>query len=343
MRSSTATASPLPRPPEPSAPRRLVLRADGGGRVGAGHVGRCVALAEAWVRAGGDAVLALTPAAAVHAEAMATSIPIEVLDVDPGSGADAEATAALSEDDWLVVDGYRFGTDLRPSGDHVVHIADRGHGPGGTAAIVLDQNLGARADDYLPEVPGRAVLLGPHYALLRSGPVVANAVEATPRRAVVALGGAPEPGVVAHLDHAIEALVVAGLEVDVLGGDGPGPAPAARPGVTVHGFVADPDAVLVRADLAVSPAGSTVYALCARGIPAVVVAFHDNQEAIAEALAAAGAALSSPPDDPEATGTLLGKLVGDRELRVALATSAARLVDGRGAERVVTELRRRDP
>ena len=75
---------PPPRPDPPSR-RPLVLRADGGGGVGAGHVGRCIVLAEAWRRAGGDAHLVLTPTAAAHAEQMQTTVPVALIDVEPGS------------------------------------------------------------------------------------------------------------------------------------------------------------------------------------------------------------------------------------------------------------------
>ena len=304
-------------------------------------MGRCIVLAEAWRRTGGDAHLVLTPAAAAHAEQMQTTAPVALIDVEPGSPEDTAATAAASKGTWLIVDGYRFDADLRSEGRRIVHLADHGHGPGGPAELVIDQNLGARASDY-PGLAPSQLLLGPRYALLRSGPVEPRPLTAAPRRALVALGGDPAPDVVAHLDEAIDALVEAGLDVDVLGGGEAADRSPARPGVTIHGFVADPHALMATADIAVTPAGSTVYALCAWGIPAVVVAFHDNQVEIAAALAGAGAALRPAGLDPADTVLALARLLADGELRAATASIAARLVDGRGAERVVAELEQRD-
>ncbi len=322
----------------PARPGRLVLRADGGDGVGSGHVGRCLALAEAWERAGGTAVLALTASAATAAHRMGASVEVEVLDVAPGSRADAEATASLSDDGWLVVDGYRFHALPRHRTEGVLVIDDFGHGGAGDAALLLDQNLGATAGPYRDRRV-RRLLLGPSYALLRRAPTRAADRLAPPTRALLAVGGEPTDAVLRHVAEVAHALAAEGLAVDVIGGATPAELPA-LPGLRVHGFVPDPGPLLARADVAVTAAGSTVYSLCHHGVPSVVIAFHDNQAPIARAFGEAGVALTPrDPTDPGETIALARRLLADPPLRARLAVAATALVDGRGADRVVAALR----
>lgn len=319
---------------------RLVLRADGGDRVGAGHVGRCLALAEAWVRTGGDALLAVTASAAAQARRMSPNVDLAILDVETGSPEDAAATTRLSAGGWLVIDGYRFDRAARPSGRGVLVIDDFGHGGRLDAEVVLDQNLGASPHCYAGRPPEARLLLGPSFALLRGGPRPVVDRTGEPRTVLVSVGGEPTDTVLVHVTAVVDALVGAGLHVDVIGGLSADDLPPAA-GLTVHGFLADPAALVDGADLAVAAAGSSVYSLCRSGTPSVVVPFHDNQVPIAAEFHRAGVALT--PDDPrEPAGTiaLVERLVADDALRARLGAAAARLVDGHGADRVVAELRR---
>ena len=92
------------------------------------------------------------------------------------------------------------------------------------------------------------------------------------------------------------------------------------------------------AGLAVSASGSTVWELCCLGVPSVVWPIADNQCGIAAALDRAGAAMVV-----EKVGDALAaarELVESPEKRAALGRAAWKLVDGRGAERVVDTIER---
>lgn len=337
--SPTTSSRSSAAPPCTATRGRLVLRADGGDGVGAGHVGRCLALAEAWERAGGSSMLVVTAGAADHARRMATTVELAVVDVVPGSRADAEATAAIGEGAWLVVDGYRFHAEARPSGEHVLAIDDFGHGGGGRAEVLLDQNLGASAHHYAGR-PHDRLLLGPTFALLRDATPERVPSLGEPRRVLLSVGGEASAAVVRHVRHVVAALSGRGLQFDVMGGVRGDDLPASE-GLRVHGFIADPGPLLAGADLAVAAAGSSVYALCRYGVPSVVIPFHDNQEPIAAAFAAAGAALT-PVDasDPDTTVALVEQLLADASRREQLGAAGARLVDGQGAARVVDAMQR---
>lgn len=318
-----------------------MLRADGGDGVGAGHVARCLTLAEAWQDAGGDALLAVDASAAEHARRMSPAVDLAVLDVEPGTAEDARTTTSLSDGAWLVVDGYRFATPARPTGERVLVIDDFGHGGRADASIILDQNLGAGADCYRSRPAGTRLLLGPAYALLRRGRPVVEARGSAPATVLVSVGGEPAPPVLDHFGTVVGALAADGVRIDVIGGASPDDLPSG-PGVTVHGFLDDPGPVISRADLAVAAAGSTVYALCLSRVPAVIVPFHANQEPIARSFHDAGAALTpTMPSDARETIALLRQLLVDDDRRHRLGATAGALVDGGGAARVVAEMRGR--
>ena len=90
----------------------LVIRAHGDRIAGAGHVMRCMALAEAWIARGGRATMALSQGAGALEQRLAAG-GTEVVRIAgaPGTAADAMATRQLAEAreaTALVLDGYCF-------------------------------------------------------------------------------------------------------------------------------------------------------------------------------------------------------------------------------------------
>src|SRR5262245_45193605 len=75
----------------------LALRTEAGPGIGAGHLARCLALAEAWIARAGTAVIAI-PAVASPWDRRLAEAGVDV--VDPGDLPDAAA--------WYVADGYRL-------------------------------------------------------------------------------------------------------------------------------------------------------------------------------------------------------------------------------------------
>jgi spore coat polysaccharide biosynthesis predicted glycosyltransferase SpsG/RimJ/RimL family protein N-acetyltransferase len=304
-----------------------------------GHVVRCLVLAEAWGAAG------------LPAEVL---VPDEVLDLTHQLASTVAATgvaegapslpADASGHRWVVLDGYDLGPEVTQEAgvdiERIVRIDDLGRSGDTRAAVLVDTDPAASActDDT---ADGATLLLGPRYALLRPTTVPDRDVRDRPGHLVVVLGGDPAAATIAVLAGALADLNGGSdLSVDVLGGGDLTPITAVD-GVQVSGFVTDVGAHLDRADLAVVAAGTVAWETCRRGIPSVLLATVDNQEPVAQSIAAAGAALHVDIET-SAVREAVHRLVRDVDLRESLSRAGRQLVDGRGAARVVTALRSRD-
>jgi UDP-2,4-diacetamido-2,4,6-trideoxy-beta-L-altropyranose hydrolase len=95
------------------------------------------------------------------------------------------------------------------------------------------------------------------------------------------------------------------------------------------------------ADIAVSGAGSTCWELAYMGLPFVVIALSPDQRGIAQALSESEVAISlgwHANLSTERVGDALHDLLNDHERRVTMSERGRKLVDGRGAARVVQAL-----
>ncbi len=117
-----------------------------------------------------------------------------------------------------------------------------------------------------------------------------------------------------------------------------------HPRVVVHQRVEDMAKLMLQCDLAVTAGGTTVYELCALGVPFVCFSYAENQEALTEYIGGQGIGLNAGKYHLDSTGTLakIGNLVRraalDRQLRLQMSQRASRLVDGYGAERLAEAL-----
>jgi UDP-2,4-diacetamido-2,4,6-trideoxy-beta-L-altropyranose hydrolase len=358
--SGPEAASPAEGPMTPMPP--LLVRADAGPGIGAGHVMRCLALAQAWQDAGG-------PVRFVMAAGGEPLMPLlrnqgmhpELVPAPPGSLEDARATVAAArahQAAWLVMDGYRFGDEFQRAaagaGARTAVVDDNGECTPHLCDLVINQNLHARADMYPPLRPGQQQLLGSRYTMLRREfrECAGDTRELRPagRRVLVTLGAA-DPGnvtgtAIAALRGlpAIEAVVVVGAvnrnlarlqaAVRELGGD-----------VRLQHAVADMAPLMAWADVAVAGAGSTTWELLFMGVPTLSLVLADNQRAIAESLHRAGVVHSLGAGDlvtRAELATALGRLLGDMPARREMATRGRQVVDGDGVVRILAAMRASD-
>ncbi|GAB4257794.1 MAG: UDP-2,4-diacetamido-2,4,6-trideoxy-beta-L-altropyranose hydrolase [Deferrisomatales bacterium] len=339
----------------------LLLRADAGPGIGAGHLMRCLALAQAWGEAGGRAVLAAAELApALAARAAREFDEVVAVAGRPGSREDARATARIARQGgagWIVLDGYAFGDayeeEAAGGGARLLALDDCGHADHRCADAVLNQNLHATAALYPRRGPHTALLLGPRYCLLRrefrARPAPRRRPEGPARRVLVTFGGADPLGLT---EEALEALALLpeaeALDCAVaVGGANPRAGSIARAAEAapfrcrVHRDPPDLAALMAWADLALTAAGSTCWELAHLGVPAAAVVVAENQIAHAQALAEAGTLClvgRAGRLPREQWAEEIRKILGDPRARERMAHRGPALVDGQGAVRVVEHL-----
>lgn len=335
----------------------LLVRADASLAIGTGHVMRCLALAQAWADAGGNAVFAMADATpAVEERLRNEGFEVARLAARVGSAAEAEETAQLAHQhgaSWVVVDGYEFGAeyqaDLKSRGLKVLFIDDNGHAAHYSADLVLNQNAHAREEMYGKRATGTRLLLGSRYTLLRNEFTVyrdwERNVPERGTRVLLTMGGSDPKDLTPGILSAIADLSIDGLQIRVVVGGSTenrsGVAEEAEkyPGrVEVMSNVANMAELMAWADLAIAGAGTTCWEMCLLGVPAILVVVAENQKFIARQLAQMGAAVNAGPAeliDCSALAQVTAELLENRDRRLNMSQSARQLVDGKGSERVL--------
>jgi UDP-2,4-diacetamido-2,4,6-trideoxy-beta-L-altropyranose hydrolase len=348
----------------------LLFRTDASVTMGTGHVMRCIALAQAVQDAGGSAVFAMAATTAgVQARLAAESCDLLFLPCDGRSDEDAQQTISLAREravDWIVVDGYQFTADyqqaLKAAGSKIVFVDDYGHAAHYPADLVLNQNAYADEKLYAAREPYTRLLLGSDYCLLRREFISwrgwKRVIAPVGNKILVTMGGSDPENFTAVVIEGLRQLNNVATTV-VVGGSNPHFESLQRM-VLQSGeqfrlmtSVANMADLMAWADLAVSGAGSTCWEMCLLQLPMMLIDLADNQKPIAHVLEASGAAvhLGTYPESQVKTqlgsaGVVTGKKIAERVSnllaseteRSALSARCGKLVDGRGAERVCSEL-----
>ena len=334
----------------------LLVRADGSAAIGAGHIMRCLALAQAWQDAGGDVTFAAASLGdTLRRRLIDEGVRVVDLDAPPGSRLDTEATvhhARQAGADWVVADGYDFDAAyqrcVHESGLKLLVLDDYGHAEHYHADLVLNLNLDADESLYAHRDPATQLLLGTRYALLRrefrEHGNRERSVPAVARNVLVTFGGSDPHDMAAMTIRAIHTIAEPELVTTVIAAREDLQTrllPLAANGpqrVEVLGHVSEMAGLMVRADLAVAAAGGTSWERALLKLPSLVVTVAENQRSNAEALHRASAAtdLGWWRDVREDTlADAIRSAALDESLRRKQAESAGRIIDGRGAERVV--------
>jgi UDP-2,4-diacetamido-2,4,6-trideoxy-beta-L-altropyranose hydrolase len=336
----------------------IIIRADASVEIGTGHVMRCLALAEAWQDAGGNPIFALASSTlSLLARVSVEQFEYVCIPAKAGSPEDAKCTADLSRSrgaSWIVLDGYVFGPafqrQVNAGGAKLLCIDDNAEAGEFHSDIVLNQNLHALEAMYSRRETATRLLLGPRFAMLRREFKKCRdwnrEIPPVARRVLVVMGGSDPQDLSSRVLQALQNLDLDGLEVRVAAsGSNPRVSTLQQlcekfPGVArLEVDAAMPD-LMAWADLAVAAAGSTCWELCMLGLPAIVIDAAQNQVAIARELSREKIAIHVPL--LQATTQTLAKriysLAMNPELRRSMSQAGARLVDGRGADRVVAAI-----
>ncbi len=337
---------------------QVLIRADGAGAMGTGHVMRMIALADGVQSEGGRVHLASASLDETLEQRLAArDISISRHGVEPGSKEDAEwvaREAAALEADWVAADGYAFDATyqetLREQGVRLLLVDDYGHCRRYCADAVLNQNLSADESLYRDRDEHTRLLLGPKYALIRSEFLRQRPsdieVARKARRLLVTMGGADPDDATGTIVAALERLEDPELRVRVIVGRADSPAANHIARLADRRFEALPAGNRMAewmswADLAIAAGGTTTAELCFMEVPALLVVLAENQRGVAAGL------------QKEGVSEVLGwhhELVHDQVARrvADLAASPDRRremiergrqrVDGRGATRIIAAM-----
>ena len=360
---------------------RVLVLCDGGGPIGVGHVIRSLALAEASVAAGHSVVVA-GHFEGSFVQGQLAEAPVEVVQLAaPMADGDLQPIIDLVRrlrPDVLHVDSYEApgllgelveSPGVQPgfgilalggeaAGNVVLSNMEDGSFGRRPADVVIDPTIGAELSPR-PDDGSTLLLRGSRYTPIRQRVLDARrsgqadtAHDAAARSVLVVMGGTDPVGLA---PVAVRLLAGTGLALDVtviaVGEIAERVRAAARGSslsLSVLAPVDDLAALMVRQDLVVSAAGTSVWELCCIGVPMALVWAVDNQREGYDRVVAAGAAVGL--GGPELGGPELGGDGSVRDeasvglLRTALTDSRARadmvlagrqVVDGLGAWRVV--------
>jgi UDP-2,4-diacetamido-2,4,6-trideoxy-beta-L-altropyranose hydrolase len=337
-------------------PGTLILRCDASVTIGTGHVMRCLALGQAWQDIKGEVVFSMSQAtAAVEERIAAEKMSVIHLGSTAGSSEDAAEviqTAQKRSARWIVVDGYTFDVAyqraLKNAGLKLLLVDDSDAASHCFADLVLNQNVYARQELYSDRDPQTQLLLGLRFAMLRrefaSWSEWKREIATVGNKVLVTMGGSDPENVTLAIIEALS-LVKANLEVVVVVG---GSNPHARSLETAAGKfsghmrllknVAMPE-LMAWADLAISSSGTTTAEICMLGLPAALIDIAPNQTPVAKELSRLGAAIHvgiAEVHNYENVANQVRDILASAESRTAISQAARVLVDGKGAQRVVS-------
>jgi UDP-2,4-diacetamido-2,4,6-trideoxy-beta-L-altropyranose hydrolase len=347
-----------------AAALKVLFRADASIALGAGHVMRCLALADALKSRGADCTF------------MCAGVKGNLLDVIEARGHAVQALRVLTgptpvvdwtkdadlsricareiDPDWLVVDHYSLGVDweqsMRPCVGKTLAIDDIGRTH--CCDVLLDQNLETSLHDRYKTTTdtGRILMLGPAFALLQQDFAALRSRSLARRsgtlgRILVSMGGSDPEN---ETSKALAGLAIVNRSdwiVDVvIGAQNPHAAAVADacrqlPGARMHVQTSKMAELMMLADCAVNAGGSTTWERCCLGLPAVATIVSDDQSAIIDACARLGAHVALGRSNrlhPADYARAIASLTADG-LR-AMSHAAAGICDGLGATRVAARM-----
>jgi len=330
----------------------VLLRADAGQAIGAGHLMRCLSLARALPATVEPIVVTSCPVPSLLDRVRDAGIRLERLEASHPDPTDVPAVAALARRtsaSAIVIDGYHFDERyvdaMNGAGLRTIVIDDAPRLSEYRSAVLVDQNIGALSQPYRVASHTR-VLLGPRFTLLAPeyAEVPARVVPACARRLLVTMGAADPRDATSLVLRALrpvgdrfDVTVVVGAAnsrrelVRTLAGE----LPAASVVENASGL----QSLLGAADMAIAAVGITIWEIARYGVPTLLLSGDPVHHRVAQIASRYGAHrwLGSIADVTDsAIATAVADLAEDASARREMARLGQALIDGRGAHRVAT-------
>jgi len=325
---------------------KIIIRADGNSRIGFGHIIRTQALAHELVKAGAEVIFLTRSPENIRA--------YQSIGIPDHSGLEGEDTfieQVVREQsvNLLIIDNYAYNQQrldrVSRLGLKTVYIDDMN-----LYEFKLDNVINGNL--YAPHLNYRGsarFLLGSEYLLLRDNfqNIKEHQIGKTVENVLISMGAADMHNLtplILNMLKGFEKFSDLHWQVVV------GPAfrnreeiarlAANHSNISLH-YNPDVKTLMDFADIAISAAGSTTYELAACGVPSILVVAADNQRMLAEEAQLRGIAINTGQYtelDNNKLYAALGSLLDDSGLRQKMANAGQKIVDGRGAERVVKTL-----
>ena len=356
---------------------RLAFRVDASQTIGAGHVSRCLALADHMREAGHEShFFCKDHPGNLREEIVARGHPATMINVDPrslplrsltdysswvgGTWEDdvAQTKRALSKyaPNWIIVDHYgldaRWEREIGTSCQVMVidDLANRKH----LCRMLVDQNIGRMGSDYddLVSQDSRK-LIGPRYALLGREFSEKREISLLRRRSsrvkkiLISFGGVDQANAseltllsLAHcmLPDDIQIVVALGSASPWRDRVVRCASEAPFPCDVVVGS-ASIASLMAESDVSIGAGGGMALERCCMGLPTILVVLADNQAEGSQALARLGAALG--PIYPDEIAPRLCSLLSELQVADTLQScirQASGVTDGKGCARVAEQL-----
>jgi UDP-2,4-diacetamido-2,4,6-trideoxy-beta-L-altropyranose hydrolase len=317
---------------------------------------RCLALAQGWRKAGGNAVFGMAEGTrAIEQRLVENGCRIAQVCGSPGTEDDLQNTKMLiaaESPSWVVLDGYQFDVRYQSELKHLgrlLVVDDNGLLENFSAHVVVNQNVHATEAMYPRRDQHTRLLLGPRYAMLRDEFDAyrnrTRAIASRGTRLLLTMGGSDPNGFTPRILRHLAELPGNALQIRVVVGGSAANASLVKELAAAHAgqvevFVdaRNMPELMEWADLAISAAGSTCWEMCSLGLPSILVVAAENQRSIARHMEAIGAAVDAGPSEEIDLASLAQRahqLLMNADARTAMSRAGQKLVDGRGRERVL--------
>ncbi len=344
---------------------RVTFRVDASGKIGNGHVYRCLSLAEGLLQKSVEVnFICREHEGNLNDLIKNKSFPVTSL-IKPEKKSktntyadwlgvsqedDAEETISVLQDDitdYLVLDHYALGIEWENRVKAMVNnivivddLADSEH----NCDVVINQSYFSIKEDYKYLVPSHCkFLLGSEYILL-SKPYEEYRSKLHERdnvlkRILVFFTAGDDNG---ETIKALEGIALAfdSVHVDVVVGESNRYKDEINDKCEQHGWkfhcqIDYMHELISKADVAIGSAGANSWERCALGVPALVTLMADNQQANANALEKMGAAICIGEYSKTSADDYRKALLAFNKDRLqSMSASALKLVDGKGVDRV---------
>lgn len=330
----------------------ILIRADANEVVGTGHIMRCLSLANAFNEIGEEVVFCT---ADHRADNLIRGKGYKVICLDSDwTELKEDGIVHVAEDlkpGLILVDSYYITEEymhkLRKAAP-TAYIDDM-NSHCWDVDYLINYNIYADNFDYSAyRKSGTELLMGPRYAPLRSEfkGIPKRIVKETVTDILVSAGGADPERITEKIIQDIcpgERTIRFHFVVGALNPRINDIKKLQEDNIILHINEKNMSALMNSCDIAISAAGTTLYELCATGLPTITYTLADNQLLPAKAFDEQHVMISADDcrDNSRFIDNLkiaVNNLINDHQLRVQCAQNMQNLVDGNGADRIVKRL-----